>query len=118
MYRARRPVHVKSMPELPSSGKPAPEPERDFQAWLRAEAQAAGAKYFHDYMSRRNPQGFPDTVIVTPGGLLLFAELKRESDSPTEKQAEWLDALGRVQRLHSGWFRPSMRPDLERLIRS
>lgn len=120
IYRARRPVRVRRLPDaqLAAIAARQPEPEAEFQAWLARLAKETGSKYFHDHDSRRNPEGFPDSVIVTPSGLLLFAELKREADKPSAEQLEWLAALGNVQRLHSGWFRPSMRPQLERLIRS
>lgn len=60
---------------------------------------------YHTHDSRKSPSGFPDWVILGPGGIL-FRELKRESKSPTPSQRAWL-ALLRGVGLDADVWRPS-----------
>ncbi|MBQ1047785.1 VRR-NUC domain-containing protein [Micromonospora sp. C51] len=47
---------------------------------------------YHTHDSRRSQPGFPDLVIVGPGGVL-FVELKSEAGKTTADQEKWLAAL-------------------------
>jgi hypothetical protein len=46
----------------------------------------------HNSDSRKAHRGWPDWTIGGPCGVL-FRELKRESESPTDEQQAWLDTL-------------------------
>ncbi len=50
-----------------------------------------GLKWFHDHDSRRNPEGFPDLVIV--GRKVMYRELKTQKGTVSPAQKEWLEAL-------------------------
>jgi hypothetical protein len=57
--------------------------------------------------SRRSPPGYPDLTLLKPtGGLMLVLELKTDTGIVTLEQARWLDALGRVTRVHAQVVRP------------
>jgi hypothetical protein len=58
---------------------------RDACSWLRLLA-------YHTRDSRGSSPGFPDLVIVGPGGFLI-RELKSETGRITAQQADWLQAL-------------------------
>lgn len=64
---------------------------------------------YHTWRSIHSPAGFPDEVIVGPGGVL-FRECKREGEQkryqPTEAQQAWLDGLG-AHGLDVGVWKPS-----------
>lgn len=49
-------------------------------------------QWYHTHDSRRSPSGFPDLVIVGPGGCI-FAELKSAKGKVTATQQTWIDAL-------------------------
>ena len=66
--------------------------ERDFQAQVEAILRARGWRYYHTWSSRHSAAGFPDLVCVR-GSRLVFAELKREDQEPTDDQVAWLDAI-------------------------
>jgi hypothetical protein len=51
-----------------------------------------GLRRYHTFNSKKSDKGWPDLVICGPGGIL-YRELKRESESPTKAQREWLEAL-------------------------
>ena len=47
---------------------------------------------YHTHRSDRSPAGWPDEVLLGPGGVL-FRELKRHGKNPTRAQQAWLDGL-------------------------
>jgi len=50
---------------------------------------------YHTRDSRRSEPGFPD-LVLTRGGRLIFAELKKEGEYPTKEQRKWLLQLDKV----------------------
>ena len=73
-------------------------PENVLQEWVRTDALELGLLYFHDHDSRRNYEGFPDTVLVGPIGAdgtarMMWRELKTQKGRTTPAQREWLDRL-------------------------
>ncbi len=92
------------------------ETEAEFSSAVRDAAAVTGCLAYHTFNSQHSAAGFPDWTILTPSGLLLFAELKREDRSPTATQTEWLERLGRVERIHAGWYRPSEFGQIARLL--
>lgn len=72
-----------------------------------------GLPAFHDYDSRRNNPGFPDTVIVGAKSVL-WRELKTEVGKTSPEQDFWLAALREAGQDAEVW-RPSDWP--ERVMR-
>lgn len=72
--------------------------EAELQEHVRQLCNKLGCLYYHTWRSDRSPAGFPDCVIVTRDGRLIFAELKRQNADPTPAQQEWLDGLRAVGR--------------------
>lgn len=66
-----------------------PELERAVREQLRLLRGVLG---YHTYDARRSPAGFPDWVIVGPGGML-FRELKSGLGRVSKAQQRWLHAL-------------------------
>ncbi|HUT58686.1 MAG TPA: VRR-NUC domain-containing protein [Phycisphaerae bacterium] len=61
-----------------------------------AEAYGWRVAYFPTWAGvNKRRKGFPDMVLVRDGRLI-FAELKREKQKPSEKQQAWLDDLSLV----------------------
>ena len=90
--------------------------EADFQKAIRKlVVKDIGALYFHDYDSRRNDEGFPDTVIVR-GNTLIFSELKSMKGKPRDKQIEWLNALQGVRHMEVGLWRPDQLDDISNYL--
>ena len=56
---------------------------------LRLLALDTGYLFFHDYDSRQNDAGLPDTLIARPGELIM-AELKTRTGKLTMDQQRWL----------------------------
>ena len=73
--------------------------EIQFQRWVEVEAKENGWLVHHTHDSRRNSwttdPGLPDLILVR-GGILIFAELKKQKGKVTKKQQIWLDALNVV----------------------
>ena len=63
-------------------------------------------RWYHTHDSRRSPSGFPDLVLASPQGSLLFVELKREDGRVTEQQFAWLRAVS-ARADFAGVWRPS-----------
>ncbi len=61
-----------------------------------------GVLGYHTYDSRRSPAGFPDWVIVGPGGII-FRELKGEATRVSKQQLQWLAALAKVGQDAAVW---------------
>jgi hypothetical protein len=68
--------------------------ERELEDQVRKLIKDLGLKGFHVWQqhAQRADRGFPDWVIAGPGGHI-FRELKRESESPSPRQEEWLALL-------------------------
>ena len=80
----------------------------DLAAWHRL-------RVFHSGDSRRDTgTGFPDLVIVGPGGVV-FAELKTATGRPTRAQLDWLDAL-RATGIDAYLWRPTDLPRIRAVL--
>lgn len=66
--------------------------EAEFQKRITDLCDWLKLKWHHETDSRRSKAGFPDLVIVGPGGLL-FAELKTQRGRVSKEQQAWLSAL-------------------------
>lgn len=68
--------------------------EADFQAQLIDAAKRLGYRAYHTHDSRRSEPGFPDLVLASPQRRrVVFAELKSDTEEPSEDQAWWIDVL-------------------------
>ena len=86
--------------------------EKDFQQQVIQVARLTGWLVFHDYDSRRNARGLPDTILTRPGregspGRLLFCELKSQRGKLRPEQEEWLATLATVLGVEVYVWRPS-----------
>lgn len=82
--------------------------EKAMGEWIRKAAILNGYMAYHTWNSLRSAAGFPDWVLVNPKKhRLLFVELKTEKGKVTEKQAEWLAALGEVGQVDVMTVRPA-----------
>lgn len=68
------------------------ETEAGLQLAVEQLAGWLGLRCWHDVDSRRNKAGFPDLVIVGPGGIL-WRELKKSTGRTSKAQDEWGAAL-------------------------
>jgi hypothetical protein len=89
--------------------------ERDFMQQVRDLARLRGWLCYHTYDSRRSEPGFPDLVLLKPP-LLLFVELKRDGERPTEHQERWLGALKGVERVSVQVWRPQDWDEIARTL--
>jgi hypothetical protein len=76
--------------------------EARLQANVTELCKVFGLLVYHTHDSRRSPAGFPDLVIVGPGGVL-FRELKAMSGRITRDQMTWLAALEQAGANASVW---------------
>lgn len=68
--------------------------EADFQAELIRAAKRMGWRAYHTHDSRRSEEGFPDLVLASrTQRRVIYAELKRPGEDPTEAQAWWGETL-------------------------
>lgn len=89
--------------------------EKQFMATVIEYAHLCNWRVYHPFDSRRSAPGWPDLALVR-GDTLLLLELKREKGKVTPAQTDWLAALGMVQVVQVGVFRPSQMDDLARLL--
>lgn len=76
--------------------------------WLKQVRQLAellGWTFYHPWLSRFSPRGFPDIVLCRPPRLL-FAELKTDTGRLTPDQERWIELL-RACRQEVYVWRPS-----------
>lgn len=65
--------------------------EKTIEAFCVKEASIRGGKAIKG--TTINTKGFPDRIIVLPGGRVGFLELKRPGKKPTALQAHWIKHL-------------------------
>ena len=90
--------------------------EAQYQKRITDLADWLGLRWFHSGSSRRDScAGFPDLVVVGPGGLV-FIEVKSDRGTVRPEQTEWLDALGRHEPAHV--WRPGQWVEVEATLRA
>ena len=90
--------------------------EAKFLSDVRQYAEKQRWLCYHTFDSRRSPAGFPDLVLVR-GSRLIFAELKREGENPTQDQRLWLQALSAVGTpIETYVWRPSDWPQIAEIL--
>lgn len=62
------------------------------QSTVLGMCRVMGLLVYHTHDSRRSTSGFPDLVVVGPGGVL-FRELKGDGGRVSPAQQAWVDAL-------------------------
>lgn len=97
------------------SGKHTNDRENEVERYLRKRVERAGGycvKFLPDYA-----RGFPDRIVLLPGGVLVWVELKRPQDgrlSPAQKvQHVLLRRMG--QRVEAVWSKEQVDGLLENL---
>ena len=89
--------------------------EASFMAQVVAYAGLLGWHHYHTHDSRHSVAGFPDLVLVRRPRLL-FVELKREGEYPTDAQRQWLDELKACDTEAYLWW-PTDWEVIERILR-
>lgn len=89
-------------------------PEHQFQTKVVDLCKWYRLMVYHTYDSRRSNPGFPDLVIVGPGGVI-FAELKSSTGKVSLAQQEWIDKLNSAGGTAYVW-RPEDWPKVERIV--
>jgi hypothetical protein len=79
--------------------------EKAFMQQVRDLAKLKGWLLYHTHDSRRSEPGFPDLVLLKPP-VLMFVELKRDDEQPSEDQERWLGELAGVERVTVQVWRP------------
>ena len=79
--------------------------EKQFMRLVLDCARLHGWLGYHTHDSRRSARGFPD-LVLTRGGRLVVAELKRRDGRLTPVQEQWLIALRRVPGVEVAVWRP------------
>lgn len=74
--------------------------ERELDKHIRQLAKDLGLLRYHTADSRMSSSGFPDLVLVGPGGVI-FAELKSAAGKLRPEQTEWRD---RLTEAGASWF--------------
>lgn len=90
--------------------------EREFQKRVTDLCDWLGLRWYHSHDSRRDPAGFPDLVIVGPGGVV-FAELKSQKGRVRPEQFAWKDDLDRAGANAYIW-RPDDWSQIQRTLKS
>lgn len=88
--------------------------EKQFQSQVVEFARLHGWLVYHTYDSRRSTPGFPDLVMIRDI-VLLVAELKVGTNTPTAEQHRWLSAYSRAGALAYVW-RPENWSDIESIL--
>lgn len=96
-----------------------PETETQFQRAVTDLALVCGWRWYHTYDSRRSREGYPDLTLWHPRrGVILLAELKRDTGQLTRAQANVLRELECVTTWGGAHlWRPSDWPEIERILR-
>lgn len=70
-----------------------------FRDWLKA------SKLEHIRLALQPcvPRGWPDILVLPPGGMPIFIEMKAPGAAPNDKQKQKLAILDRLGYIH-GWF--------------
>lgn len=79
--------------------------EAELEELVRQACGTLRLRRFHTLRPKGSPAGFPDDVILGPGGVL-YRELKREGKNPTPDQQAWLDGLSATGH-DAGVWRPT-----------
>jgi hypothetical protein len=92
--------------------------EADFQAQVLELAESLGLVVLHVREPRREASawtGFPDLIIIAPGGGIMFRELKMPGKQLRAAQRDWADILSgqnhgmwKPADLHSGRIRAEL----------
>ncbi len=90
---------------VPAMTKPRKHPEADLFEAVRELVKLLHLLMYHTRDSRGSYPGFPDLVIVGPGGVL-YRELKSATGRITQDQKIWLAAL-HVNGMNVGIWRPA-----------
>lgn len=69
-----------------------------------------GVRYYHTWNSRNSVAGFPDLVLLTKDGRVLWRELKGAGGRVSDKQLEWQRDLLRCRQDVDFWW-PDDWPD-------
>jgi len=80
-------------------------PEDELEENVRKACDQLGLLRYHTLRPKGSPAGFPDDVIVGPGGFLV-RELKREGGTVSARQRRWLEAFTDAG-VDAGVWRPS-----------
>lgn len=73
--------------------------EAELQRLVDETCRRLGLMHYHTHDSRRSTAGFPDSVIVGPGGLL-FRELKSQDGTLSPEQRRW---GSRIEQAGADW---------------
>jgi hypothetical protein len=87
--------------------------------WLqhvRMLAASLGWRTYHTRDSRGSEAGFPDLALLRVP-VLWLPELKTERGRVRAEQQVWVDELELVTEVRSGIWRPSMRFEIEQVLR-
>jgi hypothetical protein len=114
-------VERKPHRRLPPLRMKDPETEAGFQAWIVERAGHFGYVAWHDHHSRWNDRGLPDLILCRPAkddkpGRLIFAEVKTERGRVSIEQRAWLAMLATCPGVSVYLWRPSDRPQIERVL--
>lgn len=90
--------------------------EREFQKRVTDLCDWLNLRWYHSHDSRRDPAGFPDLVIVGPGGVV-FAELKSAKGRIRAEQTQWQADLVRAGAEAHIW-RPDDWPEIQRRLKA
>lgn len=88
--------------------------EKEFMQQIIDLAHLQGWLVYHTWDSRRSAEGFPDLVMVR-GQNLIYAEVKREKNTLTDCQCQWIESLLIANQAAYVW-RPSDWPHIVRVL--